>query len=257
MTRPFSVALLAFLVLPATGAAPSTLRFKISQNFSQTIDATSAGGGVQSLEATFDLYTTVKSTDSAGGRAITVTVDSVVAGTGVDPQIMGMIAGTLKGASGSGAITTDGKVTGFSSGNLQQDAQLKQIARLAFPEMKKGAKAGDSWTDTLSTTDSAAGGGAITRKAITSHTAAAGDAMAGKPTLRVTTATAYTVAGMAQGGVQIEGTGKSNAVLDVTAEGDLAKGQVSDESSLSATPPGSGEALPISNKTSSVITRLP
>ena len=113
LSRSAPFALLAVLFLPVTGNAPVTLKYKVSQHFSQTIDLTMMGQEPQTNTADYDSYVTIVSADSAGGHALTVTVDSIISAPGSNPQIVDALTAQLKGASGSGYVNGAGDASGF------------------------------------------------------------------------------------------------------------------------------------------------
>src|SRR5512146_1421217 len=114
LSRSAPFALLAALFLPMTGKAPVTLKYKVSQHFSQTIDLTAMGGETQSGAADYDVYLTITSQDSAGGHAVSVRVDSLIPAANADPQVAATLTAQLKDAQGTGFVDAEGKVTGFS-----------------------------------------------------------------------------------------------------------------------------------------------
>lgn len=253
LSRSAPFALLAVLFLPLAGNAPVTLKYKISQHFSQTIDLTAMGGEPQSGAADYDVYVTINSQDSAGGHAVALTVDSVVPAANSDPQVASTVTAGLMGAAGSGFVDGDGEVAGFS-GDAKGKA-LKGLAQAVYPKVKKGVKAGDKWTDTTSAVDSLMGG-AITRKTITNYTSSEGTKWKGESTLQLVAASSYSVTGT-QSGMSLDGNGRNNGTFTVARAGHTVSGQSAGQVNINATGPQAPMPIPIVSETSSTITLLP
>jgi hypothetical protein len=253
LTRSAPLALLAVLFLPAASNAPITLKYKIRQHFSQTIDLTAAGGETQSGAADYDIYVTISSQDSAGGHAVTAKVDSLVPAAGADPQVSAAVTAQMKDAQGSGFIDAKGKAFGFPSDTKGE--ALRQLMQAVYPTVKAGAKPGDKWSDTTAVTDSAMGG-SVQRNIVTNYTAAAGDKWNGESTLKLVTASSYTLTG-SQSGLALQGNGRMNGTVTVSRAGHIVSGQNSSQVNISATTPQAPAPIPIVNETSSTITLLP
>lgn len=233
------------MLLTAPGAtAPRTLKYRIVQTTQQSIDASAAGQGEQKVRVGYIAFVTVTVDDSAGGRSVRATVDSISADSAADANFVAPIL-TAKGASGTGFVDATGKLTGFETTDTTQTARMGTLRGLVgalFPKVKAAAKAGDTWTDTTETTDST-GPAPSTRRAVTSYKASAGTAKAVKFDLNAS----YSIAGSAQNGLVYEGTGKSAASFQRTLQGDLVDGSFSDNSDLSLTHPSLPEPMPMAN----------
>jgi hypothetical protein len=245
---PRSLTLAAFagaLMLPVPGIArPVTLKYRIAQTTEQTVDATAAGGGEQKVRIGYVAFLTVVMDDSAGGKAVRATVDSISTDSTVDPAISGPIL-SARGATGAGYVDAAGKLNGFESADTAQAIQmgtLRGLVTALFPKVKATAKAGDTWTDTTETTDSV-GPGPSSRRAITSYTATAGAAKA----LKVDYTSSYSIAGSAPNGVVYEGTGRNVASFQRSEDGFMMDGTFNDNSDLSLTHPSLSEPMPVAN----------
>lgn len=239
----------AALLASPTGAA-ETLRYRIQQQIDQVVDLSAMGQPEQTLSAGYDVFLTLQVTDSADGKAVQAVVDSVVAGPGGDnPALSGML-NAFKDLRGAGFVTAEGEAEGFVDVDSARGPQLRGLVDGLFPKLKPGARAGDSWSDTLSTTDTAPTG-ITTRNAVTNHMAAAGEGGA----LRVTSKSAYSLSGTVQGGIPLEGKGSSTAEVHVAPSGWVLSAKSDDQSDLLIAPPGQG-VIPIANQMSSTITML-
>lgn len=239
----------AALVASPPGSV-ETLRYRIQQQIDQVVDLSAVGQAEQVLSAAYDVFVTLEVTDSAGGRAVKAVVDSVVPGPGADnPALAGMI-NTFKELSGAGFVTAEGEAEGFDDVDSARGPQLRGLVDGLFPKLKAGAKAGDSWSDTVSTTDTVPTG-ITTRNAVTNHVAAAGE----DGGLKVSSRSAYSLSGTVQGGLPLEGKGNSTAEVHVAPGGWLLSGKSDDQSDLLIAPPGAG-VIPIANQVSGTITLL-
>jgi hypothetical protein len=254
---PRSLTLAAFagaLMLPVPGIArPVTLKYRIAQTTEQTVDATAAGGGEQKVRIGYVAFLTVVMDDSAGGKAVRATVDSISTDSTVDPAISGPIL-SARGATGAGYVDAAGKLNGFESADTGQAIQmgtLRGLVTALFPKVKATAKAGDTWTDTTETTDSV-GPGPSSRRAITSYTATAGAAKA----LKVDYTSSYSIAGSAPNGVVYEGTGRNVASFQRSEDGFMMDGTFNDNANMSFTVPQSPEPIPMSTVSAVTIALL-
>ncbi len=245
---PRSLTFAAFagaMFLPPPGVAkPVTLKYRIAQTTEQTVDATAAGQGEQKVRIGYVAFLTVVVDDSAGGRSVRATVDSISADSTADPNFVAPIL-TAKGATGSGFVDPSGKLQGFESADTAQAIRMGTLRGLVsslFPKVKATAKAGEAWTDTTATTDSV-GPGPSTRRAVTNYKASPGSGKAVKYDMT----SSYSVAGSAANGVVYEGTGKNTGTFQRAAEGYLVDGTFNDNSDLSLTHPSLSEPMPVAN----------
>jgi hypothetical protein len=245
---PRSLTLAAFagaMFLPLTGAAkPVTLKYRIAQTTEQTVDATAAGQGEQKVRIGYVAFLTVVLDDSAGGRTVRATVDSISADSLADANFVAPIL-SAKGTTGTGFVDTAGKLNGFESADTAQAIQMGTLRGLVtslFPKVKATAKAGETWTDTTQTTDSV-GPGPTTRSAVTNYKASAGTASS----LKYDMTSSYSVAGSAANGVVYEGSGRNVGSFQRAPEGYMVEGTFNDNSDLSLTHPSLTEPMPVAN----------
>ena len=231
-------------------AAPETLRYRIQQQIDQVVDLSAVGQPEQVLSAVYDVFLTIDLTDSAGGRAVQAAVDSVVAGPGADNPALASMINAFKDLRGAGFVTADGEAEGFVDVDSVRGPQLRGLVDGLFPKLRPGTKAGDSWSDTVSTTDTVPNG-ITTRNAVTNHMAAAGEG----GTLKITSNSAYSLSGTVNGGLPLEGKGNSTAEVNVAPGGWVLSGKSDDQSDLLVAPPGAG-VIPIANQVSGTITIL-
>ena len=239
----------AALVASPSGAA-ETLRYRIQQQIDQVVDLTAMGQAEQVLSAVYDVFLTIEVTDSAGGRAVKATVDSVIPGPGADNPALAGVINAFKDLHGAGFVDAEGEAEGFVDVDSTRGLQLRGLVDGLFPKVKAGAKAGDNWSDTVSTTDTVPTG-ITTRNSVTNHVATAGEGGG----LRISSTSAYSLSGTVQGDLPIEGKGNSTAEVHVAPGGWLLSGKSEDQSDLLVAPPGAG-VIPIANQVSGTITLL-
>lgn len=239
----------AALVASPTGAV-ETLRYRIHQQFDQVVDLSAMGQAEQVVSMAYDVFLTLEVADSAGGRAVRAVVDSLVPGEGADNPAAAGVLNNFKEMSGSGFINADGEAEGFGDVDSTRGPQLRGLVDGLFPKLKRGAKAGDTWADTVNATDTVQTQ-IITRNSITNHVAAEGDGGA----LKISSKAAYSLSGTVQGGLPLEGRGNTTSEMQVASGGWVVSAQSDDQVDLLIAPPGGGP-IPISNQTVSTITML-
>ncbi len=242
-------------VIPAAVSAPVTLKYKIEQKTEQVADLAALGQPEQRTAIGVTTFVTVGLTDSAGGRSVRATLDSIRPDSGSSADAVAAAA-ALKGAAGTAFVGTDGRLTGFKGDTSATRAIAVQGALSPlFPAIKAGHKAGDSWTDTTEVTTPNPQG-TMTRKAITSYTASAGDTRNGVKTLKVATATSFSVAGIV-GPQTIEGTGKGTSTMFLGPDGRYMGGTTDEDLVLSVVIAQVPDPIPVTAKSSLVISQLP
>src|SRR5919112_2565433 len=98
------------LMLPALGDAPSTVKYRIDQSLTQEMDATAAGGAKQRIAFSTTSFVTVTLSDSAGGKALRLVVDSI-RGDSATPISPGVLD-SARGVEFRGFLEKSGKPTG-------------------------------------------------------------------------------------------------------------------------------------------------
>ena len=244
----------AFLI-PAAATAPVTLKYRINQKTEQVVDLSGMGQGEQRTAIALTTFVSVGLTDSAGGHAVRVALDSIRPDSASGPEAAAAAA-MLKGASGTAFLGADGKLTGFKGDTAAQRATAVQGALTPlFPAIRPKVKAGDTWTDTTEVT-TPSGQGSLTRRSVTTYTASAGDTRNGVKTTKVTTSGSFSVAGLI-GPQTIEGTGKNTGTIFVGPDNRYMGGTTDEEFSLSVTIPQAPDPIPVTGKSALVISRLP
>lgn len=248
----------AFFLPIGDAAAPTTLKYKIVQRMEQTIDASAMGQGEQKVAMGYAAYLTVVVDDSAGGRTVQGTVDSLIPDADAEPTIMAVL-NRSKGARGSAFIGPDGKLTNFSETAADSTAgdgtALRGLLHSLFPTVRPSAKPGDTWTDTTSTADTT-NGMPTSRKSIVTYKAADGATVGGDRTMKLDVSGNYSVGGANDAGIVFEGSGTQTGTFQRAAKGYLVDGTFNDNANMSFSIPQSPEPIPMSTVSAVTITLL-
>jgi hypothetical protein len=131
------------------GAAPSPTRYKVDQRVESKMDLSAFGQGEQVQSQAFVWFLTASYSDSAAGTVMHVVLDSLQADLGMAPVPPGAID-SAKGTVFHGFMDASGKVLSLkaSKSGLLTD-QFEGFLKGFQPRLKRAAKLGDSWTDTL------------------------------------------------------------------------------------------------------------
>ena len=239
-------ALSSVLVLPVTDWAPITTRYRIDQSLAQEIDATAAGGAKQSISFHTSSFITVILADSAGGKVMTVKVDSVRgdSATPIPPAVLD----SARGAEFHGFVERSGKplglepVTGTSAA-----AQIQGLLSDFFPWVRSGLKVGDSWTDTTAKVN-ALGADSVTVRRVSAYKASGSETRHARKAVRVSEEFTSSVAGTQptpSGPARIEGSGSGKGSYYVGTDGRYLGGTWQHQSSLKISGSFAPEPLPI------------
>jgi hypothetical protein len=158
----FRPALLASLALfafpPVARRSGDAIRYRLESKVQTTIDLSAFGQGTQDQIMGVVAWIGMTFSDSAGGRAVHVLVDSAkVDGTlPLGPES----ADSAKGGTISGYLDPTGHIKNLTSnpgGSLILTQIQATVASMLFPRARAGMKAGDGWMDTTETTNTANG----------------------------------------------------------------------------------------------------
>jgi hypothetical protein len=256
IARPWFVAALSLGTLTAwsPSGAPTTKHYKIDLKTLQVVDLTAMGQQEQRVEISSTGYVTITSTDSAGGQAVTVILDSlqVAPGAPIPPDAVKSAAG----ATWHGFRQATGRVKDFKLEGENPVAQtVGGILTEIFPPMKAGTKEGASWTDTTDTDASNAG---VTVRTVTNFQTS-GDSYNGAKVLKLAGASSSAISGSQespQGSMTFEGTGSGTATWFVGPDGTPLGATYSSKQSLKITAAVAPEPLPVEVTTEGTVTLL-
>jgi hypothetical protein len=234
------------MVLPAWVSAPLITKYRIDQSLSQEIDATAAGGAKQRIAFSTASFVTVTLADSAGGKSLSVVVDSMRgdSATPIPPAILD----SARGVEFRGFVEQSGKPTGLEPvGNAKAATQIQGLLSDFFPWTRPGLKIGESWSDTTAKTNGT-GSDSVTVRRISAYKAAANETRDNRKAVRVTQAFTSSVAGTQptpNGPAQIEGSGSGTGAYYVGNDGRYLGGSWQQQSSLKISGSFAPQPLPI------------
>jgi hypothetical protein len=245
------------LALPAARTAPVTTRYRIDQSLTQEVDATAAGQGKQSLTFTTSSFVTVTLTDSAGGKAIRVVVDSMRGDSAapIPPEVLD----SARGAVFQGYVTPEGRPTRLAAAGANPSAaQIQGLVSDFYPWARAGIKVGEAWTDTSTVTTGSAPD-TVTVRRVTRYRAAA-DQSGKRPVVRVATEYTSDVAGTQptpSGSARIEGTGGGKGSYLLSPDGRYLGGEWELNSALTLSGSFAPQPVPINLRQTTRVTTLP
>ena len=250
-------ALAAVLILPATGLAPTTTRYRIDQSLFQEIDATAAGGAKQVIAFTTSSFVTVTLADSAGGKVMRVIIDSLI-GDRATP-IPAAVLDSARGAEFRGFVDRSGRPTGLQPVHgTSAIAQVQGLLSDFYPWSRAGIKVGQSWSDT---TDRVNGVGAdsVTVRRVSAYKAGPPENRQPRNAVMIIEDFSSLIAGTQptpSGSAKIEGTGSGKGSYYLGSDGKYLGGTWQHHSSLKISGSFAPEPLPITITQKTKVTTL-
>jgi hypothetical protein len=125
-----------------------------------------------------------------------------------------------------GYLDGEGKVKQLtaSPANSLFVGQVQGMVQGLFPKLKRGARPGDTWADTIEVVNNAGGNNTVIKSYIR-YTAGGPDPVAGVPAMKLNSTTQSTVVGTIDnpmtGTMEVEGTGTGTSILHVGLDGRL------------------------------------
>ncbi len=252
------LALFGGLVLfGSSRSAPATSHYRVDTSVEQVIDLSPVGQPEQRNSMKSSYFMTLVQEDTTGGKAITITIDSITfdSTTPPPPQARETLDSAW-GASWHGLLTPDGKTTGLTAvGDSGAPDQLQQMVANFLPRVKNGAKSGDTWTDTTDHTFQDENSSLAVRT-ITNFSVAGRETVQGTQALKVLTAASQAYTGELQGGITMSGTGQGTATYYVASDGRYLGGEASGSADLQLSSPQFPQNIPMKTTTSSTVTLL-
>lgn len=247
----------AALALPAARMAPITMRYRIDQTLTQEVDASAAGQGRQSISFTTSSFVTVTLTDSAGGKALRVVVDSM-RGDSATP-IPAVVFDSARGAVFQGFVTREGRPTRLEASGANPTAtQIQGLVSDFYPWARPGLKVGEAWADTSTVTTGDAPD-TVTVRRVTRYRAASRETNEARPAIRVATEYTSEVDGSQpteQGSARIQGTGGGKGSYLVSPDGRYLGGEWELNSALTLSGKFAAEPVPITLRQTTRVTTL-
>lgn len=249
---------LAAFAAPLT--PPVTQRYKITETNHQVVDLSAFGQPEQTTHIVTSSFVTLVSTDSAAGRALKLTIDSIHIDSVESAQpIPREMFDSVRGVVATGFLPADGKVTGLA-GQGDRGAMAVNLLRSLFPRMAPRAKVGDHWTDTTETTGMGSGIlSAASIRRVTNWAVSGEETVNGAKARKVDGAFSQSVSGeneSGQGTMSIDGTGTGTVSYGVAADGRILRVNSTMDLHLSISIPQAPEPIPVNGTVSSAITQI-
>jgi len=232
----FGVTLAAHPVM-AQGAK----RYRLELKTAAVQDLSAMGQGEQKQEFALTGQVRVSATDSAGGQAVSVVVDSLQASAGspLPPEVIQGLVGTIW----TGFRAPNGRVAELKSATEVPGGQLVEGALMQlFPPITAGTAGGKTWTDTLDINESGLGVRTVTNFQTTNET------HEGKKAIRLAGASSSAISGVQespQGSLNIEGTGNGTISWLIAGDGTVVTGSFAQDQSLEITVPSLPAPIPV------------
>jgi hypothetical protein len=256
IARSWIVAALSLGTLTAwsPSAVPGPKRYKIDVKTLQVVNLTAMGQSEQRVEIASTGFVTITTSDSAGGQAVTIVLDSLQVAPGA--PIPADAAKSAAGATWHGFRPAGGRVKGLKlDGENPVAATVAGILQEIFPPLNTGAREGSTWTDT---TDTDTGNSGIMVRTVTNFLAST-DTFAGDKVLKLAGASSSAISGTQespQGSMTFEGTGSGTTTWLVGSDGYSLGATYNSKQSLSITAAIAPEPLPVEITTEGTLTLL-
>jgi hypothetical protein len=250
-------ALAALLAIGAGTGAPVTAKYRIDQTLTQEIDATAAGKGKQSLSFTTSSFLTLTLTDSVGGKAVRVVVDSMRADS--TAPIPATVFDSARGAEYHGFLSAAGRLSELEIvSSSAAAAQVQGFLADFFPWVKAGVKVGERWADTTSKI-TASGTDSVVVKRIVAYQAMGRETRNARKAVRIASQYNSNVLGTQptpNGPAKIEGTGSGTGTYFVSPDGTYLGGDWQLKSALKISGSFANDPLPITVTQTTKVTAL-
>ncbi len=241
---------------------PSALRYLIRRQISAT-QTFQGQTSMSQLGFRLFVHATVRGPADSVGYPATLTVDSIVADSGVMlPVTINLTA--ARGLSYTGVLSPSGELKNSTPSDTTVARGLSQVLanfRDFYPGIPAaGATLNASWTDTTSRTDRAGIFDRVTVTTIATSRAAAIEELAGAHALRLEVSAALAITGAGnQGGqtLNLAGRGARHAVEYVAVDGRFLGGQSLDSTDLEIAVPAQGQVVSIKQIAKSIVQVLP
>jgi hypothetical protein len=257
----FASLALGVLVLRPADPARSTTKHYFELKSEQVVDLSVFSQPNQVVTLDLKAWVATTLTDSAGGKVVHVIVDSLRAISSA-PQFTPAMADSAKGGMVHGFVDPSGRVKNLTSTPAANQLLIavQGIVNGIFPRIKKGANAGDRWTDTTEIVNKE-GGNNTTIKLMLNYTAAGTETVAGVPAIKVTATSTSVISGTAEnamaGTMVVEGTGVGNGTFWIGADGRFLGGDLSSTLDQKLTITGAPAPIPVKVTQQLKVTALP
>jgi hypothetical protein len=236
---------------------PVTTRYRVDQTLNQEIDASASGAGKQSIHFTTTSYLSVRLTDSAGGKAVRIVLDSMRGDSGA--PIPASVMDSARGGEFRGFVERSGRPGRLVTTGNAAAAQLQGLLSDFLPWVRPGFKVGETWADT-SVATTGEGTDTVTVRRVVTYRAASNEGQGARRAVRIATTHSSQVSGTQptpQGSAKISGTGTGSGSYLVSPDGRYLGGQWEVTSSLQLSGAFAPQPVPITISQSTKVATLP
>lgn len=242
-------------------AAPTTTRYHVNAKSENTVDLSGFGGPSQVTNVKFDAWIAMTLTDSAGGKAIHVVIDSAT-GESNAPTFQATDPAAAKGATIHGWLDPTGQVKDLKasvSSNIMVNS-IQGAVNGMFPKVRGTTRAGASWVDTTDIANTSEGNKS-TAKVVTSYNAIGPETVSGVAGIRVKATSTSTIGGTVEspqaGTMNVEGTGSGTGTFVMGGDGRFLGGTVTSTQDLQLKSSMMPMAVPVKVVQELTVTFLP
>lgn len=238
-----------------------TTRYRVETRNETTIDLSGFGQPSQQQDFGLVSWIAVTLSDTAGGRIVTVLVDSMKY-TGSLPMLSQATADSARGGVLHGFVDPLGRVKELSSKPATNVfmADVQGVVNSLFPKVKAGAKAGEVWSDTVEVTNTT-GGSNLKSRFFIDYTAAGQEQISGIAALKLTSTSTATLTGTmenpAAGTLEVEGTVKGTSTSLVGPDGRFLGGTANSTSDQLVKTPMAPAPIPLKVVRTVTLTLMP
>ncbi len=253
-----SILALSICAAGAAWAPPASTKYRVDYKSHQIVDLSPFGQGEQRQSFGWSSFLKITLTDTAGGRTMHAVVDSISVDSG--SQIPAGVFDSVKGAAWLGFVSPEGRVSGLKMVERREGGeQLQGVLASFYPRVKKGAKVGDKWTDTLDVARES-GNSTMSTRTVTNYTLSGTETRAGSKALRIDAAFSLAQTGVVespQGAVNLDGTGTGTGSYYVATDGRFLGGSSTTKADITAVVPSAPSPIAIKDSSTITVTPLP
>lgn len=250
--RPLALAAASLCTLAAFADGSPTRHYRVQTRTEAVVDLTALGGPPQNQDSKTTAFYAVALADSAGGRSLHVSLDSIT----VDPEstttpVPAAILDSARGASATGFVAAGGTVSNLKVASENPLAmQLLPVFQNFYPRMKPTARV-DKWTDTVEYDTPQGKLGSLHTKTIANWVVTGEELHDGVSARKVQSAYSLARNGTITGGqgqVTIGGTATGAATYWVSADGGMIGADLTEEASMTLTMAQAPAPIPVKSK---------
>jgi len=208
---------------PKPAAAPITTHYRIETKTETTVDLSGVGQPNQQVNLGIVSWIAVTLSDTTGGKVVHVVVDSLKYDGGA-PQLTQASVDSARGGTLHAFLDATGHIQNIVAHPAENAflSDVQGVIHSFFPKVRAGAKAGDTWVDTVEVNNNQNGSN-ITSKFTINYTAGDHSTISGVQAIKLSAKSSATMSGTAQnpmgGPMEVEGTVNGSSESYIGADG--------------------------------------